>query len=182
MREPEWRLPVSANTWRAAGRESTRRRRAPCVLGAEGIDPSLTERGQGMVEFALVASVLLFLAIGAIQFALIFNAVLSVSQLSYAGARYASVNSGMSSGSVSSYMKTTLASPTINESSGANITVNLLNSGGATIGSVPSSGTQFAVQVTYDLSASKIFLPATFFGYSLHLPTSVTNQTAVMAE
>jgi hypothetical protein len=138
-----------------------------------------------MVEFALLASVLLFVAIGAIQMALIFNAVLSVSQLSYAGARYASVNAGMTSSNVASYMKTTLASPTINESSGANITVTLCAAGGSTctsIPAVPSSGTQFGVQVSYNLSANKVFLPATFFGFSLHLPTSFTNQTAVMAE
>lgn len=138
-----------------------------------------------MIEFALLASVLLFLAIGAIQLALIFNAALSVSQLSYAGARYASVNAGMTSTNVASYMKSNLASPTINESSGANITVTLLNSSGSTISSVPASGNQFSVQVTYNLTASpnpKVFLPATFLGYSLHLPTSVTNTTAVMAE
>ncbi len=135
-----------------------------------------------MIEFALLASVLLFLAIGAIQLALIFNAALSVSQLSYAGARYASVNAGMTSANVASYMTSHLASPTINESSGANITITLLNSGGSTISSVPTSGNQFAVQVSYDLTANKIFLPATFLGYSLHLPSSVSNTTSVMAE
>ncbi len=181
MRKPEYRTTVNASTWRAATRETKYRRRASGALGVESIRRHPRERGQGMVEFALLASVLLFVAIGAIQMALIFNAVLSVSQLSYAGARYASVNAGMSSSSVASYMKT-IASPTINESSGANITVNLLNSAGGTISAVPSSGTQFAVQVSYNLSVNKVFLPATFLGFSLHLPTSYANQTSVMAE
>ena len=48
-------------------------------------------RGQSYVEFALVASALILLVLGGVQLAMILNANLSVSQYSYAAARYASI-------------------------------------------------------------------------------------------
>ena len=47
-----------------------------------------------MLEFALLAGVLLLLVFGGLQMALIFNAALSVSQYSYAAVRYAAVHGG----------------------------------------------------------------------------------------
>jgi Flp pilus assembly protein TadG len=141
-----------------------------------------TRCGQGIVEFILISSAVLLLLFGALQMALILNAVLSVNQLSYAGARYASIHAGMQSADVASYMTSTLAPRTIDESGGADITVSLLNApGGSTLSAVPAKGNPVTVQVTYDLKAgNKIVLPASFLPVSFS--THYSNSSSMMVE
>ena len=65
-----------------------------------------------MVEFALLATVGLMVLLVGIQFAMIGQAALAVSQGAYIGARYASVNSAASQDTVKNYIVAN-ASPTI---------------------------------------------------------------------
>src|SRR5271170_1256694 len=80
------------------------------MLGPQGLKPRIfqsegsacppwTQCGQGVMEFALLAGVLLLLVFGGLQMVLIFNAALSVSQYSYAAVRYAAVHGTGSSAS-----------------------------------------------------------------------------------
>ena len=53
---------------------------------------SKLSRGQAMVEFAMVSTVAMFVLLVAIQYAMIGQAALAMSQAAFQGARYASVN------------------------------------------------------------------------------------------
>jgi Flp pilus assembly protein TadG len=64
----------------------------------------LGRRGQAMVEFAMVAIVAIFLIVIAIQYALIGQAALALSQAAFAGARYLSVNSSYGLGDLQCYL------------------------------------------------------------------------------
>ncbi|HSR56961.1 MAG TPA: hypothetical protein VLL57_02170 [Candidatus Binataceae bacterium] len=57
-----------------------------------------------MVEFAMVAVVAIFLIVIAIQYALIGQAALALSQAAFAGARYLSVNNSYGEGDLQCYL------------------------------------------------------------------------------
>jgi hypothetical protein len=129
-----------------------------------GIGPrgGLFARGQAMVG---------------IQFALIGDCALAVTQLSYVGARYASVHptyqlTSSSGGSdVESYMLS-VASPTIMSNSGNDLTISMPTPCPTT----NSFSNPVTISVQYNLT-SKIFLPNPFLGISF--PTTVqSTQTA----
>jgi Flp pilus assembly protein TadG len=61
-------------------------------------------QGQAMVEFAMVAVVAIFLIVIAIQYALIGQAALALSQAAFAGARYLSVNNSFGAGDLQCYL------------------------------------------------------------------------------
>lgn len=132
--------------------------------------------GQTLVELAACLTVFVLLLFGVVQAALIANAALAVSQLTYAGARYASVHGvgsaqPLDQSAIASYMKS-IASPTINENSGNDLTI--------TVSGPRTFGTPVSVKVTYDLT-SKLLVPNPFFGVTL--PTSLPNfQTTMMTE
>ena len=173
------------------------------MLGPQGLKPRIfqsggsacppwTQCGQGVMEFALLAGVLLLLVFGGLQMALIFNAALSVSQYSYAAVRYAAVHgTGSSASSYGNILLPTLPSscpatcsgplspsPTICDSGLSRPVVTSADSSGNIV-----SGSEVTVTITYNLSTcGKIFLPAKFFGFSLSLPTSLTNSNSEMAE
>jgi Flp pilus assembly protein TadG len=128
--------------------------------------------GQAMVEFALVAIVGMFILVGAIQFALLGQVALALSQAAYQGARYAAVNPGFDQTAVSSYVKT-VASPTILSDGGSDLKVTL------NPGTARKFGDQVTVTLAYE-TASKLFLPNPFFGVSL--PTSLTAPETAMSE
>ncbi len=173
------------------------------MLGPEGLKPRIYQSrssasphrarsGQGTLEFALLASALLLLVFGGLQMALIFNTALSLSQYSYAAVRYAAVHG--SGSSASSYGNTLL--PTLPASCSATCTApvspspTICDSGlnrPVVTSADPSgnivSGSQITVTVTYSLlTCGKLFLPASFLGFSLLLPTSLTNSSSEMAE
>jgi Flp pilus assembly protein TadG len=132
-------------------------------------------RGQAMVEFALIATVAIIVLVIGIQFALIGQAALAVSQLSFAGARYASVNTSYTNDQIKSYMLQ-VGSPTITANSGANLTI-------AVSRSTDAQGNYFGqpvtVNITYNAS-DRLILPNPFLGITF--PTSLTAQETAMQE
>jgi Flp pilus assembly protein TadG len=133
--------------------------------------PRNGERAQNLVEFALSLTVFSMLLFGTMQLAVIGNAALALSQLSYAGARYAAVNPSLTQGAIASYMKSN-AAPTIRENNGANLTITVSPN------TTPRPfGTAVTISVSYNLS-SKLFLPNPFMGISF--PTTLSNFTNTM--
>lgn len=129
-----------------------------------------------MVEFALVAGVLVLIMIVGIQYAIVGNAALAVNQLAYSAARYASVN----------YSTTTLSA----SSSGiaALIPEQLTAAGALTVAltqpcaAAPNNfGSAAIVTVTYDLdTAGEIFLSNPFLG--VPIPTTVSATQSAFCE
>ena len=142
-------------------------------------------RGQAMVEFALIATLSMVVLLVGIQFAIIGQAALAVTQASYLGARAASVNSSLDSNSLQTAIANQI-SPTIN---GA--TVTLTNTTDATCtagpGGTRSFGCPINVTVTYD-ATSKLFLPTqwTMLGLThgpvITFPTNLTSTESAMTE
>jgi len=141
-------------------------------------------RGQAMVEFALIATLAMVVLLVGIQFAIIGQAALAVTQASYLGARAASVNSSLTSNSLQTQIANQM-SPTI---SGA--TVTLTNTTDPTCSAGPggtrSFGCPINVTVTYD-ATSKLFLPSnwTMLGTNssmITFPTSLTSTESAMTE
>lgn len=127
-----------------------------------------------MVEFALIATLALVVMLVGIQFALIGQAALAVSQASYLGARTASVNANMTSSTLQTAIQNQI-SPTI---TGANVT--LTNTSDASCGPPRTFGCPINVTVTYD-ATSKLFLPSnTLMG--LTFPTNLTATESAMTE
>jgi TadE-like protein len=139
--------------------------------------------GQAMVEFALVAGLLVLIALVGIQFAIIGNAALGVNQCAYSVARYASVN----------YQDSNLANPSSDSKVQALIPPSIggTSSSGtalATITVIPCAappnnfGSVAKVTVSYDLvGGKKIFLPNPFSIVSNVLNANVAFPTTVSA-
>jgi hypothetical protein len=138
--------------------------------------------GQAMVEFALIATLALVVLLVGIQFALIGQAALAVSQASYIGARFASVNTNALQADVVTQIKSQ-GSPTITSPANAlTVTMTCLNSGGASIACAAPRpfGQQISVKIRYD-ATSKIFLPSnTLLGITF--PTNLTATENAMTE
>ena len=127
-----------------------------------------------MVEFAIVLTLSLIILMVTIQFAIIGNAALAVTQVSYAGARYASIS--LTNDPVS-YVKSH-ASPIINR---ANLTVcDPSCPGAATCTGTRTFGSPVTVSVSYDLKGN-MFLPNPFLGISFPAQLSCI-QTTMLAE
>ena len=137
------------------------------------------ESGQAMVEFALLAVLALALMLVGIQFAIIGQAALAVSQASFLGARTASVNESLDSKS----LKTAIAnqmSPTISASAKVTLTPGGDASCTAGAGGGRSFGCPISVTVSYD-ATGKIFLPSkTLLG--IKFPTNLTSTESAMTE
>jgi len=73
-----------------------------------------------MLELAIILPIVLMVLFVAIQLAILGNAALSVTQLSYTGSRYAAVNPTYDLGKVKAYM-VSAGSPAITEGSGRRI-------------------------------------------------------------
>ena len=125
-----------------------------------------------MAEFALLTPLLIVFVFITITFAVIGQAELAVSQLAYSGARYASVNPTLSSGSIESYIKAgNLGSPTITADGGALLTVD--------VEQASSFGQPVTVTISYDLSSNVLVSSMTTLFASLGMP--VTFPTTVAA-
>jgi len=140
-------------------------------------------RGQAMVEFALIATLSMVVLLVGIQFAIIGQAALAVTQASYLGARAASVNSTMTSNQLSNAIANQI-SPTI---SGATVTMTNTTDPTCTAGpgNTRSFGCPINVTVSYD-ATSKLFLPASWSMLGSHsviiFPTALTSSQSAMTE
>ncbi len=129
-------------------------------------------RGQSLVEFALILTLVLLVILLAIQFALIGEAALALGQMNYQGARYAAVNPNADQTAVTSYM-VSVGSPTVTTNNGANLTVTL----------TPNTARTFGQPVTVSVvfnAASLVVLPNPFFGISF--PTQLQSTETAMTE
>lgn len=134
--------------------------------------------GQAMVEFALIASIALIVLLVGIQFAIIGQAALAVSQGSYYAARYAAVQTDTTSGNIQSRVSSQF-SPTITSPSGA-LTVGMTtNATDPSCGPPRVFGCTIQVQVGYN-ATSKIVLGNSFFGVSF--PRQLNSTTQMMTE
>lgn len=147
------------------------------VTGHRGLHRSRISRGQSMVEFAMISSVALAVMLIGVQFAIIGQAALAVSQGSSALARYVAVNPGtfgtQNGTATLPSAASALLSPTIND---AHLTVTIASyqSDGATVetGTIIPSQDQVKISLSYD-ATNKIFLPThTILGISF--PTSLS--------
>jgi Flp pilus assembly protein TadG len=130
-------------------------------------------RGQAMVEFALIATLVCGVVVGGVQSAIIFNAYLAMSDLTYQGARYAAVNPGYTSDQIKTFMQS-IASPVLADNGGANLTISMSPN------TTPRAyGQTIAVTVQYSLT-NKIVLPNPFLGISF--PGSIGFTETAMSE
>ena len=145
--------------------------------GRRRLHGSRVSRGQAMVEFAFGAALTLALMLIGVQFAIIGQAALAVSQGSSALARYIAVNPGtfgtQNGTATLPSAASALLSPTIND---AHLTVTIASyqSDGATVetGTIIPSQDQVKISLSYD-ATNKIFLPThTLLGISF--PTSLS--------
>jgi Flp pilus assembly protein TadG len=144
---------------------------------------SRISRGQSAVEFALISTIALAVMLVGIQFAMIGQAALAVSQGASAIARYAAVNPGTlgpnSSVTASSLPSAAqqLLSSSILTNGGADLTVGVASYSGTTTTTTSSPGyTDRAVVTMTYTDASKIFLPtSTLLGISFPATLSATD-------
>ncbi len=145
-----------------------------------------SSRGQSAVEFALISTVALMVMLLGVQYALIGQAALAVSQGSSALARYAAVNPGtVSSGKASGLPAAArqLLSSSILTNGGGDLTVTVasLTGSGAVETSTPvASSDQVSITLSYD-TTSKIALPNPFLGL-VQFPGTVAASTSQMYE
>jgi hypothetical protein len=126
-----------------------------------------------MVEFAMVMTVALFVLLVAIQFAMIGQAALAVSQLAWHGARYAAVNPNLSQDAIRTYMLS-VGSPTITHNGGEDLTITLDPN------TTPRTfGQPVTVNVSYEANR-QIVLPNPFLGISF--PSTLASQQTAMSE
>lgn len=145
------------------------------------------QSGQAAVEFALLATLFFVVVLVGVQFAIIGQAALAVSQASYVGARAASVNTNMTNATIQSAIQNQL-SPTISD----NATVTMTNTTDPSCTAGPSGSRSFGcpinVTVTYD-ATSKLFLPSNWTILSamgvkggILFPTSLSATESAMTE
>jgi Flp pilus assembly protein TadG len=148
-------------------------RKETATSGSTRLRKSAISRGQGMVEFAMIVPLALVVMLLGVQFALIGQAALSVSQASSALARYAAVHPGAlgtENGSVkASAMPAAaqnLVSASIRTDGGNDLTVNIASTNTTGGGTKPFVD-QVTVTLSYDAAAGgKIALPNPF----MHIP------------
>jgi len=139
-------------------------------------------RGQALVEFALVLPVLLILTMFIIQYGIIFYTAIGLTNLSREGARFAataptSSDSSQPDKDILQRMKDVLP---------ANIAWSDVAPPNTVISANPStsrytnSGGLITVTITYNMK-KKLFLPSTFLGVTV-FSSSYTTQTTMMIE
>jgi Flp pilus assembly protein TadG len=146
---------------------------------------SRISRAQSAVEFAMIAPLVFIVMFVGIQYAIIGQAALALSQGASAIARYAAVNPGtVSSGAASGLPAAVQAvlSPTILTNSGGDLTVTLTSNSGTSTNATttPGLGDTCIISLSYNTS-SKIFLPNTFFGVPL-FPSTMAAQDSELYE
>jgi Flp pilus assembly protein TadG len=107
-----------------------------------------SEKGQAMVEFALVAPLLLVLVFGIIQFGIAYNNALTLSNAVRAGAR-AAIVSGQTGATAAAQAAVLASAPNLNQTQLAS---------GIT---VTTTSTAVTVKATYPYSISLLGIPVT---------------------
>jgi Flp pilus assembly protein TadG len=145
---------------------------------------SRISRGQSAVEFALISTVTMMVMLIGVQFALIGQAALAVSQGASALARYAAVNPGAlgTNGTVTlPAAAQQLLSSSILTNSGADLTTTIASYTGTTTTTTSTPGYTDRVVITMSYNAnSKIALPNPFFG--IQFPSTLTANDSQMYE
>jgi Flp pilus assembly protein TadG len=144
----------------------------------------LISRGQSMVEFALISSVAMMVMMIGVQFALIGQAALAVSQGSSALARYAAVNPGALGTNGTVTLNTAaqqLLSSSILTNGGADLTTTIASYTGTstTTTSTPAYTDRVVITLSYNAN-SKIALPNPFFG--VRFPSTLAASDSQMYE
>jgi Flp pilus assembly protein TadG len=147
-------------------------------------------RGQSAVEFAMIAPVALMLMLLGVQYALIGQAALSVSQGASALARYAAINPGAFgtngngpvavSGAAQNLLSSTILTST-KGTSDLTITISSISAAtGQATTSTPTLGDQLTINVSYKAN-NKIALPNPFLGL-VTFPTTLASSASQMYE
>jgi Flp pilus assembly protein TadG len=145
---------------------------------------AFTPRGQSAVEFALISIVAMIVLLVGIQFALLGQAALAVSQASSALARYAAVYPGAIGTNGTVAMNSTvqqLISSSLLTNGGNDLTITIASYSGTTT-STTNTPTQFdraVVSVNYNAS-SKLVLPNPFL--SISFPTNLSASESELYE
>ncbi|HLI80106.1 MAG TPA: TadE family protein [Candidatus Binataceae bacterium] len=141
-------------------------------------------QGQALVEFALIAPIAMIVMVVGIQFAMLAQAALAVSQGTSAVARYAAVNPGTvgpnGKVTVTAAIKQ-LLSPSILSNGGNDLTITIASYSGTTTNT--TSSPQYTDRLTISMSysaVSKIALPNPFFGITF--PTTLSASDSQMYE
>jgi hypothetical protein len=136
-------------------------------------------RGQSGVEFAFVATIAMIVLFVAVQFAMIGRAALALAQMTYQGARYASVHPDCDKLSctngetgIQDFMLQ-VGSPTFSNNS-ANLTVNV------SLAPPRNFGDSVTISSTFTLPSSVLVLPNPFFG--IPFPGTLTSTQTAMSE
>jgi Flp pilus assembly protein TadG len=132
--------------------------------------------GQAMVELALLMPIGLILLLIGIQFALLGQAALAVSQISFYGARYASVNRSSDQTAIKNQM-ISQGSPTITQDP-TKLSVTMTCTPACT--SPRPFGMQVTINVSYD-AQRQLVLPNPFLGI-ITFPSTLTAQETAMSE
>jgi Flp pilus assembly protein TadG len=157
-----------------------------CCLQGEGImvnhRPAKTcasRRGQAIIEMALVVTILLSLSLGLIQFAVLANARMALTNIAREGGRFASLNANApdkqsggttltADGQIKQYIADVAAQTTLKTIPAGNITISpAMNT------TARASGQPITVTINYDLSQKFNFPGMPKFGRN-------TTSTAVM--
>lgn len=126
----------------------------------------------------------------AIQMALIGETALALGQVNYQGARYAALHQCATASDVAAYM-TSVASPTLAVSCGANMTITLTDINGTNsatgncatpgcAGTPRTFGSQVTIRVSFNIPPAQFFLPNPFLGITF--PTNLSSTEAAMSE
>ena len=136
-------------------------------------------RGQSGVEFAFVATIAMIVLFVAVQFAMIGRAALALAQMTYQGARYASVhpdcgldNCTNGETGIQGFMLQ-VGSPTFSGNSG-NLTVTVSK------GPPRNFGDSITISSSFILPSSVLVLPNPFFG--IPFPGTLTSTQTAMSE
>jgi Flp pilus assembly protein TadG len=143
-------------------------------------------RGQSLTEFALMLPLVFIVMLVGVQYAIIGQAALSLSQGASAIARYAAVNPGTVSSGKASALPTAaqqLLSPAIFTNGGGDLTVTIssLTATGATENNAPQPTVdQCVINLSYG-TTNMIVLPNNFFGIPL-FPTTLSASDSQLYE
>jgi len=138
---------------------------------------SRIDRGQSLTEFALILPLVFIVLLVGVQYALLGQAALALSQGASGLARYAAVNPGTVSSGKASGLPTAaqqLLSPAILTNSGGDLTVGVTSSPGT------GEGDTCTINLSYS-TTDTIVLPNNFFGIPL-FPSSLTASAADLYE
>lgn len=138
-----------------------------------GTQQRAARRGSTLVEFALVLPILLMLSMLLVQYGLILNTTLTLTNIAREGARYGAVHPATDAGIRNKVQQTMQNTPLKYDDVAVDISP---PEGDAT----RTAGQPINVNIVFDMK-KKLFLPATFFGVSI-FSSSYTAHAAMNIE